>query len=195
MPRLAIRLCILALGLALAAPSLAGGERYKKLYEEAYVIKKSNPEAAKAKLRWVIKNAPGDSVYLQKAANLLRKIELSPSKPADTGDEEAPVSPLPAGALKASSGDKAKGKDLRKKATRQYKAGKLKLALENYQLALEHNPRDHELHRLIGSVNARLGNRKAAYRAYKTYVQVCPKCMYTPSVKKILEDYETLSID
>ncbi len=86
----------------------------------------------------------------------------------------------------------AKAAELRNQGTEAYKKGNYAQAITSYQKALKANPKDHELHRLLGSVWARMGKRKKAYQAYRKYVQVCPKCMYAPTVRKILEDYEKL---
>lgn len=181
-------ICTVGLGLLIASAAQADGKRYKKLYEEAYVTKNSNPEAAKAKLRKVIELAPAEDVYHRKAEHLLQQIELEGA--GDRADDEAPVSPLP----KASKGPAQTGKanELRKKGTHHYKTGEYSLALKAYRRALELNPGDHELYRLIGSVNARMGRRKAAYQSYKVYVKRCPRCMYAPTIKKIIADYESM---
>lgn len=184
----AIRIWAVALCLLVATAAQADGKRYKKLYEEAYVIKNSDPEAAKAKLRKVLELAPADDVYHSKAEKLLRKIELESSAGGTAGD--APVTPLPN--TRTGSEVKADAATLRKRGTEAYKKDDYAKAVQLYRLALKRNPRDVELHRLIGSVYAHMGRRKAAYEAYKAYLKRCPKCMYAPTVKRIVTDYEKI---
>ena len=31
-----------------------------------------------------------------------------------------------------------------------------------------------------------------ANESYRVYVRLCPKCMYTPAIEKILKDYEIM---
>ena len=92
----------------------------------------------------------------------------------------------------ASGSKKRKSSELRKEGIDAYKKNQFSKAISLYQKALKSNTRDYELYRLIGSAHARMGNRKKAYQAYKKYVQFCPKCMYTPAIRKILKDYEEL---
>ena len=82
--------------------------------------------------------------------------------------------------------------ELRGQGVEAYKRKQYSKAISLYKKALRVYPRDYELHRLLGSAYAMLGNRKQAYHQYKKYVKLCPKCMYTPAVRKFLADYENL---
>lgn len=82
--------------------------------------------------------------------------------------------------------------ELRGQGVEAYKRKQYSKAISLYKKALRIYPRDYELHRLLGSAYAMLGNRKQAYHQYKKYVKLCPKCMYTPAVRKFLADYEKL---
>jgi tetratricopeptide (TPR) repeat protein len=88
----------------------------------------------------------------------------------------------------------AKDESARKLCTEHYKQNHFEEAIDCYRSLLIKTPDDHELHRLIGSAHARIGNRVAAYQSYKMYAKVCPDCMYTPAIKRILQDYEKLKI-
>ena len=192
MPTTLLRALALVVVLGTCLQAQAEDQRYKKFYEEAYVIKNTNPKAAKAKLRQVLELAPPNSVYIGKAQRLLRQIEQAGDVPEDE-QAAGPTSPLPA--QPASGPDKARAIALREQGTEFYKKDEYSAAAKAYQQALKLNPRDYDLHRLIGSVYARMGRRKAAYRAYDTFVKRCPKCMYAPTVKKILADYRKLQHD
>ncbi len=82
--------------------------------------------------------------------------------------------------------------EIRGQGVEAYKRKQYSKAISLYKKALRVYPRDYELHRLLGSAYAMLGNRKQAYHQYKKYVKLCPKCMYTPAVRKFLADYEKL---
>ncbi len=122
------------------------------------------------------------------------KKPMTAARPAEVGKPRPPESKQPQVAeLSLAETEGLSAKDLRKKGTDAYKAGELDRAAAYYLAALDNTERDHELHRLLGSVYARQGARKAAYAEYKRYVEVCPKCMYAPTVNKILADYEKLT--
>lgn len=187
MRKLAVGFWALVLSSLVASVVQADGEAYKKLYEEAYVIKDSNPSRAKQKLRMVLETAPIDSAYYRKALKLIEAINASP---ASRTKVEALVLPPSKGA--ASDEAKAEAAELRKLGSEAYKKGDYAGAIAAYRSALRRNPRAHDLYRLLGSVHARMGHRKAAYRSYSTFVERCPDCDYAPMVKKILDDYRGL---
>lgn len=153
--------------------------RAKKRYEEAYVIKGSNEESAKQRLLEVMALLPDDHVYHKKARDLLARL----GGPASLPDFESPP---------AMDGEGQSAADLRELGTAAYKRNSFSEAVAYYRAALKKNPKEFEIYRLMGSVYARQGNRKQAYESYRQYVRLCPKCMYTPAIEKILADYEEL---
>ncbi|HUU02402.1 MAG TPA: protein kinase [Myxococcota bacterium] len=154
------------------------------LYYEAYVIKGTSPEEAKKKLERVLLIVPKDSVYRTKSRNLLAKLGGDDVTPAPDGKRPKKKMPTQVDA------DEQKSRKLREEGIRLYKKGQLGKAIDLFKKALELNPKDHELLRLIGSTYALGVKRKEAYEYYKLYVATCPKCRYAPSVRKILKDYE-----
>ena len=70
-----------------------------------------------------------------------------------------------------------------------YKANKLTETITAWEKALELNPSDHELLRLLGTAHARIGNRAKSFSYYQNFVDHCPTCRYAPGVRKIIEDY------
>lgn len=71
-----------------------------------------------------------------------------------------------------------------------YKRNDFESALDCWARILAAHPDDPEVHRFLGSTYARIGRRIEAYRAYNEYAERCPKCAYTPAIRKILADYE-----
>lgn len=126
-------------------------------------------------------DAPAEPATDKQPMTAARAAEIGKPKPPQVAE----LSPAETEGLTA--------KDLRKKGTDAYKAGEFDRASAYYLAALQVDDRDHELHRLLGSVYARQGARKAAYEEYQRYVETCPKCMYAPTVNKILADYEKLA--
>ncbi|HOX45363.1 MAG TPA: hypothetical protein PK668_17335 [Myxococcota bacterium] len=97
----------------------------------------------------------------------------------------------PAGAAGGpSKEDKREAARLQDEATAAYKAKDYPRALDCVERAHRLTPGNHEAFRQIGTIKAIMGDQLGAYAAYREYVRRCPKCMYAPQVKKILEGHE-----
>ena len=151
--------------------------RAKRFYEEAYVVKSQDPRLARKRLQQVIFMTGPDSPYHHKAQKLWRRLRGG-AAPTSLGPRKTPAPADPA------SPAKAQGIAL-------HRQRRLDEALAKYRQALKERPDDHDVYRLMGAAYALKGERKEAYKLYKQYVERCPACMHAPSVRKILQDYES----
>ncbi|MBN2495510.1 MAG: tetratricopeptide repeat protein [Deltaproteobacteria bacterium] len=155
----------------------------KQLYEEAYIIKNTNPEKALDNLDTVMRITHPSSIFHQKARRL--KARLGSPSP----EQQATAAPRrPAESRSPSLSDEARA--LAEAGHELQKAGRYAEAIELFQRAYQKHPREHELLRFMGTAYAQKGDREKAYRAYKKYVKVCPKCPFAPPIRRILKDYE-----
>ncbi len=104
-------------------------------------------------------------------------------------------SPTRQGATKDRQQAPPKKLDEKIKRSREYRIKGAKLYLENqfdeaiaaYKKALELDPDDYELLRMMGMAYVKSGNRKLAHLYYSMYVGCCPRCKNARSVKRILK--------
>ena len=76
------------------------------------------------------------------------------------------------------------------KGTKLTKANKFSEAVTAFKQVLKYEPRNCIALKNIGSTYARAGKRERAAKHYKRFLDVCPKDMAAPQVRKILNAFE-----
>jgi tetratricopeptide (TPR) repeat protein len=147
----------------------------KKLFEEAYVIKTSNPKAAAKRLNMVTNMISPEHVYYEKAVKLKYRLGLGP-QPKKTKE------------AKPADGCKTKvDVILCNKLIRQ---NKTKEAIGCFKMVLKLEPANCDALIGMGVSYAKSGKGKNAAEFYEQFIKHCPKDLRSRQVRKTLEMYK-----
>ncbi len=113
-----------------------------------------------------------------------------PADPADPADApDPPTARAPAAPPLPPDGREVRA--LIRQATEQFMGGDLADALTSLKLAKRAAPNEPEVHRMLGVVHSRLGEKEASRKAYKRYLDLVPSdADEADRVREIVEQYE-----
>jgi tetratricopeptide (TPR) repeat protein len=117
----------------------------------------------------------------EKAADKAEKTSVKKKPEAEPEAATSSMSPQEAQ-------EKARG--LVREATGAFMSGDLATSLEKLKEAKQLSPRMADVHRNLGVVYARLGEKEAAYKAYKQFLELQPSGEEAEKVRAIVEQYE-----
>jgi tetratricopeptide (TPR) repeat protein len=81
-----------------------------------------------------------------------------------------------------------------RRASEASQRGNYLLAIESLQRAIKLKPEDTDLLRLLGNAYALEGRRGEALRQYRRYLEVCPNCVYTQTVRAAVRAFEEMGV-
>lgn len=159
--------------------------------------KKSQLEEAVKHLDTVLLVDPGNYMAQEKRRKLQARLAGGGKQPPPPGvAPDKPRPPVaPPGEDRVGAGKTKRAADQRaaeqfEKAMAAFKKKQFREANTLLQETYKLTPTNHELLRQIGTCYVHEGKVDKAYEYYRKYVQLCPKCMYAPKVREMINQYE-----